>query len=480
MLIAHPGTSCHPSRGGESLETRRNLHTHTHTMKIAKIFLAVVLCGAVSPVRADNVFDLDKFNAVNAEKSSEQKAIETCFSEKVVQSEEYRKLNKDGQDQLADKKCADEIKAYNDWKAKQPAATGAIPTSELILITPKNKCQEEYEQLRVSPSCTKKTNSNDQKCCVAKSKYDAIVKGFGKECEVYNTDYKVEFFPLGEKFEGFICERTKENINQWVSESDINSIKPCNRDTYDAVRTKFLDPNLNIEDYIKACDHCKTKQSFEAAMQYNPNINSPEEASEGCKALRENEENKKLEDKCGNSLLAEINSKFERLGVDNKIQLCEACGKDNVKNFNDSYEFYRSNRLRNPGWDDIREACNDKDREMGHERVADEVNGEKGKEVEAEDKQTTEAETKVSDKLADLSAFQLDKASWLKKTDGETNWKRLGWDAGAAVALGAVGGFLTNHLVKAKQVDKGFEAVQCSVAGFAVAGFGDQVSVGKR
>ncbi|MDR2686033.1 MAG: hypothetical protein LBB23_04680 [Rickettsiales bacterium] len=80
--------------------------------------------------------------------------------------------------------------------------------------------------------------------------------------------------------------------------------------------------------------------------------------------------------------------------------------------------------------------------------------------------------------LADLSAFQLDKASWLKKTDGETNWKRIGFDAGAAVAVGALGGFLTNHLVKANQVDKGFDQVQCSVGGISVAGWGDQLSVG--
>ncbi|MDR2685904.1 MAG: hypothetical protein LBB23_03995 [Rickettsiales bacterium] len=82
--------------------------------------------------------------------------------------------------------------------------------------------------------------------------------------------------------------------------------------------------------------------------------------------------------------------------------------------------------------------------------------------------------------LADLSAFQLDSASWLKKTDGTTNVKRLAFDASAAVAVGALGGFITNHFVKAHQVDKGFESVQCKVAGSAVAGWGDQVSVGSK
>jgi hypothetical protein len=92
---------------------------------------------------------------------------------------------------------------------------------------------------------------------------------------------------------------------------------------------------------------------------------------------------------------------------------------------------------------------------------------------ESEESETTDS------KLADLSAFQLDKASWLKKTDGSVNTKRLLYDGGAMVVVGALGGFLTNHFVKAKQVDKGFESVQCKVAGMPIAGFGDQVSVGR-
>ncbi|MDR2685618.1 MAG: hypothetical protein LBB23_02480 [Rickettsiales bacterium] len=79
--------------------------------------------------------------------------------------------------------------------------------------------------------------------------------------------------------------------------------------------------------------------------------------------------------------------------------------------------------------------------------------------------------------LADLSAFQLDGASWLTKTDGTLNTKRLLFDAGAGVALGAIGGFLTNHLVKSGQIDKGFEDIQCSVAGRPIMNFDDRVRI---
>ncbi|MDR2685649.1 MAG: hypothetical protein LBB23_02640 [Rickettsiales bacterium] len=82
--------------------------------------------------------------------------------------------------------------------------------------------------------------------------------------------------------------------------------------------------------------------------------------------------------------------------------------------------------------------------------------------------------------LADLSAFQLDKASWMTKTDGGVNWKRLGFDALGGVAVGALGGFVTNAIVKNSQVDKGFDAVRCKVAGQETSGWGDSFSIGAK
>ncbi|MDR2685460.1 MAG: hypothetical protein LBB23_01650 [Rickettsiales bacterium] len=86
----------------------------------------------------------------------------------------------------------------------------------------------------------------------------------------------------------------------------------------------------------------------------------------------------------------------------------------------------------------------------------------------------------IKSTLADLSAFQLDKASWMTKTDGGVNWKRLGFDALGGVAVGALGGFVTNAIVKNSQVDKGFDAVRCKVAGQETSGWGDSFSIGAK
>jgi|GEM_PF-5611328 len=88
----------------------------------------------------------------------------------------------------------------------------------------------------------------------------------------------------------------------------------------------------------------------------------------------------------------------------------------------------------------------------------------------------------VAERVIDLgSSFpELTRSSGWTDAAGGFNWGRAGIDAAAAVALGAVGGFVTNRLVKNSQVEKGFENVMCTVGGLPVAGWGDVFMVGPR
>ena len=72
--------------------------------------------------------------------------------------------------------------------------------------------------------------------------------------------------------------------------------------------------------------------------------------------------------------------------------------------------------------------------------------------------------------------FNDNRTVW-KDTDGNFNTARLISDSIAGVVLGTAGGLITSHIVKKKQLEKGFENIMCTVGGQAVAAYGDDFSV---
>ncbi len=72
----------------------------------------------------------------------------------------------------------------------------------------------------------------------------------------------------------------------------------------------------------------------------------------------------------------------------------------------------------------------------------------------------------------------LGKVTVWKTADGKFNTSRLISDSVAGVVLGTTGALVTSHLVKKKQVEDGFEDIQCSVGGQVVADWGDSFNVG--
>ncbi len=65
-----------------------------------------------------------------------------------------------------------------------------------------------------------------------------------------------------------------------------------------------------------------------------------------------------------------------------------------------------------------------------------------------------------------------------KDKDGNFNTKRLASDLTAGVVLGTVGGVVSGVVIKKKQIEKGFEALHCTVGGQTVADWGDTFTVG--
>lgn len=65
-----------------------------------------------------------------------------------------------------------------------------------------------------------------------------------------------------------------------------------------------------------------------------------------------------------------------------------------------------------------------------------------------------------------------------KNADGKFNTARLASDATAGVILGTVGGIVSAHIIKKKQVEKGFDALNCAIGGQKVADWGDEFRVG--
>ncbi len=72
-----------------------------------------------------------------------------------------------------------------------------------------------------------------------------------------------------------------------------------------------------------------------------------------------------------------------------------------------------------------------------------------------------------------------DRSVW-KNADGSFNGVRLASDLTAGVVLGTVGGVVSGVLIKKAQVEKGFDALNCSVGGQKIADWGDEFRVGLR
>ena len=71
-------------------------------------------------------------------------------------------------------------------------------------------------------------------------------------------------------------------------------------------------------------------------------------------------------------------------------------------------------------------------------------------------------------------------ASVWRDKDGNFNTARLASDLTAGVVLGTVGGVVSGVVIKKKQVEKGFDALHCTVGGQTVADWGDIFNVGLR
>ncbi len=88
--------------------------------------------------------------------------------------------------------------------------------------------------------------------------------------------------------------------------------------------------------------------------------------------------------------------------------------------------------------------------------------------------------TKAKSNLdAFFSKVNSDKSVW-KNADGSFNGVRLASDLTAGVVLGTVGGVVSGVLIKKSQVEKGFDALNCTINGQKVADWGDEFSVGLR
>ena len=91
-----------------------------------------------------------------------------------------------------------------------------------------------------------------------------------------------------------------------------------------------------------------------------------------------------------------------------------------------------------------------------------------------------DAENAARDKLeAFFKKIDSDRSVW-KNADGSFNAARLASDLTAGVVLGTVGGVVSGVLIKKSQVEKGFDALNCTVNGQKIADWGDEFSVGLR
>ena len=103
----------------------------------------------------------------------------------------------------------------------------------------------------------------------------------------------------------------------------------------------------------------------------------------------------------------------------------------------------------------------------------------KDRAVAGADKGTNSDSQKISaarDRLAEFfNKVDSDRSVW-KNADGSFNGVRLA----AGVVLGTVGGVVSGVLIKKSQVEKGFDALNCTVGGQKIADWGDEFTVGLR
>lgn len=90
-----------------------------------------------------------------------------------------------------------------------------------------------------------------------------------------------------------------------------------------------------------------------------------------------------------------------------------------------------------------------------------------------------ESRTQIAkfEKILGTIRESLDISVW-KNEQGKFNTARLASDSIAGVVLGTAGGLITSKVVKKKQVENGFEDIQCTVGGQVVADWGDEFQVG--
>ena len=87
--------------------------------------------------------------------------------------------------------------------------------------------------------------------------------------------------------------------------------------------------------------------------------------------------------------------------------------------------------------------------------------------------------TKQNKIMKDIkSKYANEKPDVWKNADGNFNTARLASDSIAGVVLGTGGGFLVNHIVKKKQIEKGFDSITCKIDGKVVGEWGDQFGIG--
>lgn len=96
---------------------------------------------------------------------------------------------------------------------------------------------------------------------------------------------------------------------------------------------------------------------------------------------------------------------------------------------------------------------------------------------------TGPSQAEIEAAKSSLNAFfqtaESDASVW-KDADGNFNTARLASDLTAGVVLGTVGGVVSGVVIKKKQVEKGFDALNCSVGGQKIANWGDTFEVGFR
>ena len=91
-----------------------------------------------------------------------------------------------------------------------------------------------------------------------------------------------------------------------------------------------------------------------------------------------------------------------------------------------------------------------------------------------DDPVTEETTVSIPDLVANLSKIESEfgLSKW-RTAEGKFNYARLASDATAGVVLGTTGALVTASVIKKKQVEDGFESLECTVGGQHVGDWGD-------